>query len=233
MIPLRDDNPTRSFPAVTIGLIILNVAAFVYEMSLPPDGLETLFLQMGVVPSEVTAGLRSGGPLDVWLTPLTSMFLHGGVAHLLGNMLYLWIFGNNIEDLLGRIRFLIFYVITGLGAVAGQVAASPHSGIPMVGASGAIAGVLGAYLAMFPHARVLTLVPLGFFIRIVHLPAWLMLGFWFLYQVLLSMFPGERGGGVAFFAHIGGFVSGLILIWVFRVGRAARSSRTLERFDRR
>ena len=229
---MRDENPTRRFPAATLVILAINVAAFLYELSLSPAGLERLVLQMGLVPGEITGGAQVGEDFPVWLTLLTSMFLHGGFAHLLGNMLYLWIFGNNIEDLLGPIRYVLFYLVSGLGAAAGQILAAPHSDIPMVGASGAIAGLLGAYLVIFPRVRVLTLIPLGIFIRLVYLPAWALLGFWFLFQVLLSQLAGERGGGVAFFAHIGGFACGMALIWIF-MGRRRPEQVPQDRLRRR
>ena len=214
MIPLKDDNPSRGVPVVTIGLLALNVAAFLYELTLPPSEQQALIFRLGLVPSEVTSHLGSAFPVPLSL--FTSMFLHGGFMHLAGNMLYLWIFGNNVEDEAGHFGFLVFYLLCGVAAAATQIAASPGSEVPMVGASGAIAGVLGAYMLMFPHARVLTLVPLFIFIRLMYLPAVVVLGLWFLYQILLSAASERGGGGVAFFAHIGGFICGMLLIWVFR-----------------
>ena len=226
MIPLKDDNPTTTTPFVTVGLVAINVAVFVYELMLPPEALETFVYKMAVIPAEVTQGVSLGPHLPVGLTLLTSMFLHGGPMHLVGNMLYLWIFGNNVEDQTGHLRFVLFYLICGLAAAGTQILVSPSSQVPMIGASGAIAGVLGAYMLLFPHARVLTLIPIFIFIRLVYLPAALMLGFWFVYQLLLSGIGGPpEGGGVAFFAHIGGFVAGMILIWIFRRRRARRARR--------
>ena len=155
--------------------------------------------------------------LAPWATVLTSMFLHGGWFHLLGNMLYLWIFGNNVEDSMGRLRFIVFYLFCGLAAAVGQILTSPNSAVPMVGASGAISGVMGAYLVLYPNVRVYTLVPLGFFITSMALPAWVMLGYWFLIQFVSGLVAvgGEIGGGVAFWAHVGGFVAGVVLIKLF------------------
>ncbi len=223
MIPLKDDNPTRTVPLVTILLVGVNVAAFLYEMVLPPQARAALVLRLGLVPLELTSGGSAGPDFPLPLTLLTSMFLHGGFMHLAGNMLYLWIFGNNVEDATGHVGFLVFYVLCGLAAAGAQVASSPDSQVPMIGASGAIAGVLGAYMLLFPHARVLTLLPLFVFIQFVYLPAWLVLALWFLYQVVLSTAAGPASaGGVAFYAHIGGFVGGMLLVWLFRKRRPRR-----------
>ncbi len=227
MIPLRDDNPTRRTPVVTVALILANLAVFAYEISLPREALESFVVRMGVIPAEFTTGISLPPALPLPLTLFTSMFLHGGLMHLGGNMLYLWIFGNNIEEATGPFRFIVFYLASGLAAAFTQIAASPRSEIPMIGASGAIAGVLGAYMLLYPHARVLTLVPILFFIRIVHLPALLVLGFWFVYQIALSGMTDPHMGGVAFFAHIGGFVAGMILIWPLRRPRAGRARRVI------
>jgi membrane associated rhomboid family serine protease len=227
LIPLHDDNPVRRFPAVTVALIAANVAVFAFELMLPRAGLtlDGLFTRAGLIPYEV-ANRVDVPPTDLvpwYVTPVTSMFLHGGWLHIGFNMLFLWIFGNNVEDLLGRARYLGFYLVCGLVAGFTQVAINTGSTTPTIGASGAIAGVLGAYLVMFPRARVLTLIPLGFFIRLAELPAILVLGFWF----VLQLFSGvaslgaatAHSGGVAFWAHIGGFVMGLV------VGLAARTLR--------
>jgi membrane associated rhomboid family serine protease len=208
-VPLRDENPTRRLPALTILLIALNIGVFV-SLALSRQGLNYHILRMGVIPYEITH-FRSVADLprvSPWLSLLTSMFLHGSLFHLLGNMLYLWIFGNNVEDFLGSFRFVFFYLISGLGASLTQVVFSPNSHVPMIGASGAIAGVLGGYLILFPGARVMTLVFLFFFIRVVAIPAALVLGLWFLLQVLNV----GMGGGVAWFAHIGGFLIGIVLV---------------------
>ncbi len=216
MIPLRDDNPTRTFSWVTILLIALNVAAFLYELSLPRtrQGLEAFFADFALIPAAVT---QAATP-EAYRSVFTSMFLHGGWLHLIGNMLYLWIFGNNIEDSVGHFKFIIFYLLCGIAAAAAQVATAPDSLVPMIGASGAVSGVLGAYLLLFPRARVLVLIPIWIIIRFIYVPAWLMLIFWFGIQLLSGAATVGRmhGGGVAFWAHIGGFVAGMVLIPVFK-----------------
>ena len=218
VLPLRDFIPTRRFPVLTVSIIVVNIIAFAYELLADAGGtLEQSFYTMGVVPFEVT---HNFGPF-VALSFLTSMFLHGGFMHIVGNMLYLWIFGNNVEDRMGRGRFLIFYLLTGSVASAAQVLANPNSPIPTIGASGAIAGVLGAYIVLFPHARVQTLIILGYFARMAQLPALLVLGFWFVLQLFngLLAFGMTQMGGVAWFAHVGGFVAGLLLVRLFVLGR--------------
>ena len=218
MIPLRDFIPTRRFPVLTVGIIIVNIIAFAYELLAQASGtLGQTFYTMGVVPFEVT---HDFGPA-VAFSFLTSMFLHGGLTHIIGNMLYLWIFGNNVEDRMGRGRFLVFYLMTGIIASTAQVLAGPNSRIPSIGASGAIAGVLGAYIVLFPRARVQTLIFLGYFLRMAQLPALLVLGFWFVLQLFngLLAFGMTQMGGVAWFAHIGGFVAGLVLVRLFTLGR--------------
>jgi membrane associated rhomboid family serine protease len=222
MIPLKDDNPTRTFPFVTIGLIGLNAAVFVWELLLPPEVLARAVVPaLAVIPARFT-GLD---PLDpsLWADSavrlVAAMFLHGGVLHVLGNMIYLWIFGNNVEDIMGHGRFLVFYLACGVCASLAQVAASPASQVPMIGASGAISGVLGAYLILYPAARVLTLVFVLFFVRVVPFPAVIVLGVWFLIQVVNAgaPVPGRIApGGVAWMAHIGGFLAGMALIALFR-----------------
>ena len=214
MIPLRDINPTRRFPRITIGLIVVNVLVFVFELLLPSEGmLDSFAYTWGLIPAE----LMRLNPAAV-LTVFTSMFIHGGFLHLASNMLYLWIFGDNIEQALGSFRFVFFYLLCGVGAALGQVLVSPSSTVPMIGASGAISGVLGAYLLLFPRAEVETLVLLGYFVRLIRLPAAVVLGMW----ILLQLFSGvlslgmDATGGVAFFAHIGGFVAGLVLVLLLR-----------------
>ncbi len=208
-LPLRDENPTRRFPIITVLVIGANIAIFLYQ-AFSVRGLEYYVQIMGVIPYEIThfRALSHLPRIYPPLTLFTSMFLHGGLFHLLGNMLFLWIFGNNIEDYLGSFRFLFFYLFCGLAAGFTQIIFSPNSRVPMIGASGAVAGVLGAYFILYPRARVLTLVFLFFFIRIVPIPAAYVLGFWFILQLLNV----GLGGGVAWFAHIGGFISGLLLI---------------------
>lgn len=218
-LPLRDENPTGRFPAVTILLIASNCLIFLVQ-AFSHQGLGYYVQKMGLIPYEIThfQSLPYLPRLSPALTLLTSMFLHGSLFHLLGNMLYLWIFGNNIEDYLGSIRFIFFYLLAGLAASLTQIAFSPNSRVLMIGASGAIAGVLGAYLLLFPGARVITLVFLFVFIRIVPIPAVYVLGFWFLVQVLNI----GLGGGVAWFAHIGGFLAGIALIRGFSKRRRRR-----------
>jgi len=218
VLPIRDFIPTRRLAVVTIGIIVLNVIVFLYELLAEASGsLDQTFYTMGMVPFEVT---HSFGPA-VALSFITAMFLHGGFMHIFGNMLYLWIFGNNVEDSMGRLRFLVFYLMTGIIASIAQVLTGPNSRIPTVGASGAIAGVLGAYIVLFPTARVQTLLFLGYFARAAQLPALVVLGFWFVLQLFngLLAFGVAHMGGVAWFAHIGGFVSGLLLVRLFTLRR--------------
>lgn len=222
MIPIRDDNPTERFPIVTVSLLAVNILVFGWQFLLGPKAQLVVF-SFGAVPYEITHGVSVYRPVYIptSLTLITSMFVHGGFLHLAGNMLYLWIFGNNVEDRMGRFRFLIFYLICGLAAVLTHVLISPDSRVPMVGASGAISGILGAYLLMFPHARVLTVIPIFFYVRVVHLPAVFLIGFWILMQVINGVVSLKVEGGVAWFAHIGGFVAGLLLVRLF-AGRRLR-----------
>jgi hypothetical protein len=219
MIPLRDATPAQSFPAMTVLLIGLNVLAFFYELSLGKE-LDVFIMQYGAVPLRfILAGqMEQVSTLERFLPLFTSMFLHGGWLHLGGNMLYLWIFGDNIEDRLGYVRFVAFYLACGLAAALTQIYIHPTAKIPMVGASGAVAGVLGAYLILFPHAHVLALIPIVFFFQIVELPASLFLVFWFLMQFLSGAIAITGApyvtGGVAWWAHIGGFVCGVALGFV-------------------
>ena len=219
MIPIRDHNPSHRFPIVTVLIIAANVAVFLYQILVPGD-LETFFYTYGLVPCAVSGQCYGvAGSLPPWMTLFTAMFMHGGWLHIISNMLYLWIFGNNIEDATGPIGFLIFYTLCGLGASAAQIATDPGSTIVNVGASGAIAGVLGGYLLMFPHARVDTLVIFGWFARLVSLPAILVLGGWFVLQLfsgVASLGASATEGGVAYFAHLGGFVAGLLLVKLFK-----------------
>ena len=217
-IPLRDENPTRRFPVVTILLIAANAAIFLYQ-AFSPLGLAHYVQRMGLIPFEIShfQSAAEGARLSPPLTLLSAMFLHGSLFHLAGNMLFLWIFGNNVEDFLGPLRFGLFYLISGLGASFFQVVLSPNSRVPMIGASGAIAGVLGAYFLLYPGARVLTLV----FLWIIPIPAAFVLGLWFVLQVLNV----GMGGGVAWFAHIGGFLVGLALVKPL-AGRRRRLARS-------
>jgi membrane associated rhomboid family serine protease len=213
LIPIKDENPTQRIPYVTVTLMALNVLVYVYQLILPAEGEFILLHQYGLVPAWLT-GLSDVQLPGDWLPRVTTLisyaFVHGGFMHLAGNMLYLWIFGNNIEDVLGPVRFLAFYLLGGVLAALAQVATGPGSTLPMVGASGAIASVLGAYLILFPRANVVVLIWFFFFVRLIRVPAILMLGLWFLIQVL-----GAGGPGVAWMAHIGGFVAGLLLIRFF------------------
>jgi len=216
LLPLKDDNPTSSFPFVTLTIILVNGLIFYHQLTLNFAAGQRFIFQWAAVPYQIIHGEIIYDPprIPLPLTLFSSMFLHGGVLHLLGNMLYLWIFGNNIEDTLGHFRFLIFYLICGLAAALTQVFSDPNSTVPMIGASGAIGGVLGAYLLLFPGARVLTLVFFPLFLRMIRIPALVVLGFWFLIQIL--SLGGREVSNVAFFAHIGGFISGLILIKIFQ-----------------
>ncbi len=231
MFPLKDDLPTRSTPAVTVGLIALNVLVFLYQVSLevgsPGEGAraaQDFVMEFGLVPCRLTGACPAAGdgPSPVF-TIFSSMFLHGSFFHIAGNMLYLWIFGNNVEDTLGHGRFILFYLASGVAAAATQTMASPGSPVPMIGASGAVSGVLGAYFLLFPHANVLTLVIFGFFWRIVSIPALVVLGFWMLVQILNGLGSFGAGGGVAWFAHIGGFFAGMGLLLLLRPKRPARA----------
>jgi membrane associated rhomboid family serine protease len=218
MIPLRDDNPTRTFAFVTVAIIALNAGVFWHELSLPsPAHAEAFVANFALTPARLT---RAPSP-DAVLSVFTSMFLHGGWLHIIGNMWFLWIFGNNIEDSVGHFRFIFFYLICGVAAAAAQVAIAPDSTTPMIGASGAISGVLGAYLLLFPRARVLVLFPIWIFWRVFEVPALLMLAFWFGMQLLsgVSVLGVNVSGGVAFWAHIGGFIAGMMLIPLFKKRR--------------
>jgi membrane associated rhomboid family serine protease len=231
MFPLKDDIPSHSFPLFTCLLIVANVAVFLYQLSLAvgPGGsahtAATAFvMEFGAVPCRLTGMCPTDDFPAPMLTVFTSMFLHGGFFHVAGNMLYLWIFGDNVEDTLGHFRFLLLYLLSGVGAAASQVVVGPESRIPMVGASGAISGVLGAYLFLFPHARILCLIIFGFLIRFIHVPAIIVLGFWIVVQVfngLVSVSATGQTGGVAWFAHIGGFVAGILLLFLLKL-RALR-----------
>jgi membrane associated rhomboid family serine protease len=219
MLPIRDDQPRYSTPWITRFLIVLNLLIFFFEASLDPRSLNTLLRQFGVVPAHVGALLAGSPkyPLPTVIVPFfTSMFLHGSWMHVIGNMWFLWIFGDNVEDYLGHFKYLVFYLTTGVIAMMTQVAISLHTSVPNLGASGAIAGVLGAYFVLYPRARVLT----WFFVFVVWVPAWIILGYWFALQFLsgtataLAVQSGNMGG-VAFWAHVGGFVSGALLVKAF------------------
>jgi len=224
MIPLRDDNPTRTWPVVTVALIVLCSLVFLWQLSLSANGQQQAAYLFGFIPAVLFGNARLEGQwIPAGATIITSMFLHGGWLHLIGNMLYLWIFADNIEDRLGRGRFVVFYLLCGAVAALGQGVADARSEIPMIGASGAISGVLGAYLVLYPRAKVLVLVPLLIFVTTMRVPALVVLGIWFAGQLLSSLLaaPGS-GGGVAFAAHVGGFVAGVVLIRLFLLGRRRR-----------
>jgi membrane associated rhomboid family serine protease len=231
MFPYRDDNPTVLTPVATFALILANVAAWALLQGLgtEPD-LPRSVCTLGLIPGELLGQVEPGtrvqlGPstacvltgTSTWYTVVTSMFLHGGWLHLIGNMWFLWVFGNNVEDSMGHIRYVLFYLLCGVAAATAQILINPASTIPMVGASGAISGIMGAYIVLYPRVRVHMLVFLGFFITTIAVPAWVMLGYWFLLQ-LLGGVPslGSERGGVAFWAHAGGFVAGMVLIFLFR-----------------
>ena len=231
MIPYRDENPTVLPPIVTVGIIALNVLAWLFLEGLgAPSAVGAAVCHYGLIPGEVLQRLPPGSgfsmgpgafcavdPGPQYWTVLTSMFMHGGWMHLIGNMVFFWVFGNNIEDAMGHVRFVVFYLVCGVAAAATQVLINPSSMVPMVGASGAISGVLGGYLLLYPKVRVHALLPLGFYITTITLPAYVMLGYWIILQVLGSLpaLGAHENGGTAFFAHIGGFVAGLVLIRLF------------------
>jgi rhomboid family protein len=219
MIPLRDDNPSERRPLVTVTFIVICTLVFLWQLAHGPRGAQEIAYSLGLVPS-VLFGIHELPPelavVPPTLTVLTSMFLHGGWMHLIGNMLYLWIFGDNVEDSMGHGRFVVFYLLCGVAAALAQAVPDPQSTLPMVGASGAISGVLGAYLLLYPHARILVLIPLGFILQTVRLPASVVLILWFALQFISNLFTPAGAGGVAFRAHIGGFVAGIALIALFK-----------------
>ena len=234
MIPLKDDVPSETVPYMTIGLVGLNVLVFLYQASIgmggDPKAAEAFVFEFGATPCRITGACPVPGDFPSPIaTIFTSMFLHGGLLHVGGNMLYLWIFGDNVEDTLGHWRFAALYLITGVAAAFTQIATSPRSSVPMIGASGAVSGVLGSYILLFPHANVQMLVVFGFFARIVRWPAMIVLGFWIVIQFLSGMLTfssaawgGGEAGGTAWFAHIGGFLAGMALLFLMRPRRVAR-----------
>jgi membrane associated rhomboid family serine protease len=235
MIPLRDTVPSSRFPAVTVSLIVVNVLVFLMEINLSPQGLRRFFEVWGIVPicympyPRLPARLSLTCDQSTYFTLFSSMFLHGGWMHIIGNMWSLWIFGDNVEDRMGRGGFLVFYLLSGLAAGAVHIVTNAASAVPTVGASGAIAGVMGAYLLLFPHSTVVTLVPIFFFLQIVEVPAVLFLGIWFLSQLfsgtLALAAAGAQAGGVAWWAHIGGFVVGVLWAVPLRRRRLLRQRR--------
>jgi len=231
MFPLRDDNPTEIFPLITV--LLIGACAWVWwsvqGAGVSEDVLANSVCAFGAIPAEVTGRLGAEGPCRLggltWQALFSSMFLHGSWMHLIGNMWFLWIFGNNVEDSMGHLRFLLFYVLCGLVAAMAQVLSSPGSGVPMVGASGAISAIMGAYLLLYPKAVVQTLFFFVIFVRVIPLPAWVMLCYWIAIQVGSSLTTPSEGGGVAYMAHIGGFVAGLALILVFRNPKLVNAKR--------
>ncbi len=218
MIPIKDINPTERFAVVTAFIIVVNIAVFIFELLLGSGSREAFVAIFALVPKRLfshTAATASD-VLPVVVTLFTSMFVHGGFLHIAGNMLYLWIFGNNVEDSMSRIRFIVFYFLCGAVAAYSHALANASSLTPMIGASGAISGVLGAYLMLYPQARVVTLVAFGFYVRTVQLPAMFVLVFWFALQFLNVLISAGTGGGVAWHAHIGGFAAGMVLIGFFK-----------------
>src|SRR5918997_1691547 len=242
MFPYRDDNPTLATPVATFLLIGANLAMWVLVQGMGAEpNLSRSVCELGLIPGEFLGLLPEGSTLPMsrstvcvitgersWFTPLSSMFLHGGWFHLIGNMWFLWVFGNNVEDSMGYGRYFFFYLLCGLAAAAAQTLVNPTSAIPMVGASGAISGVMGAYVVLYPRVRVHMLVILGFFITRIVVPAYLMLGYWFVIQLLGGSLSGEEGG-VAFWAHAGGFVAGAILIHLFRDAELVAKHRLMSR----
>jgi membrane associated rhomboid family serine protease len=245
MFPIRDDNPTLGTPAITVVLIGLNVAAWILVQGMGAEPtLSQSVCELGLIPGELLGRIPVGQTLQMsqdlscvigqphWYTPLSSMFLHGGWLHLIGNMWFLWLFGNNVEDSMGHGRYLVFYLLCGLAAAAAQTLVNPNSAIPMVGASGAISGVMGAYIVLYPKVRVHMIIFLGFFITRAVVPAYVMLGYWFLLQIVggLPSLGGEDTGGVAVWAHAGGFLAGAVLILLFRDEDLVARHRALARY---
>jgi membrane associated rhomboid family serine protease len=234
MIPLKDDVPSESFPYVTLALVGLNVVVFFYQVSIgmggDPQAAEAFVFEFGATPCRLSGACPVPGEFPSPIaTIFTSMFLHGGLLHVGGNMLYLWIFGDNVEDMLGHGRYVALYLLAGIAAAATQVAVNPRSSTPMIGASGAVAGVLGAYILLFPYAGVHMLLVFGFFVRIVRWPALVVLGFWIVIQALSGILTfsaaawgGGEAGGTAWFAHVGGFLAGMALLFLMRPRRVAR-----------
>ena len=219
LIPLRDINPTERFSVVTALFIAVNIVVFIYELLLGAGAREAFVSSFALIPQRLFSpqtAARGTVTVPVEATMFTSMFMHGGFLHIAGNMLYLWIFGNNVEDSMGRMRFILFYFLCGIIAAYSHALANASSAVPMIGASGAISGVLGAYLMLYPSARVLTLVAFGLYIRTVELPAMFVLGFWFVLQFLSALVSAGTGEGVAWYAHVGGFVAGMAFIGLFK-----------------
>ncbi len=245
MFPYRDDNPTLATPVTTIFLIAVTVGVWLTVQGMGTDpALPTSVCELGLIPGELLHRIPVGTQLplsrtstcilgtgETWYTPLTSMFMHGSWFHLIGNLWFLWLFGNNVEDSMGRVRYLVFYILCGLTAAAAQMFTDPSSAVPMVGASGAISGVMGAYVVLYPRVRIHTLIILIIIFTRVSLPAWVMLGYWFAIQLLSGTMAsaGPRTGGVAFWAHVGGFVAGAVLVSIFKNDARVAQHRALAR----
>lgn len=242
MFPLSDDNPRLGWPYVTVLLIALNCLAWVFLQAMGAERpMANALCQFGLIPADLLGIAPHGTRIQVgqtlycvidgmpgWLSLFTSMFLHGGWLHIIGNMWFLWVFGDNVEDAMGPFRFLAFYLLSGTGAAAAQILSDPSSTVPMVGASGAIGGVMGAYARLYPHAKVNTLIVLGIFVTRIQVPALVMLGYWFLLQVLGGLPAlGSREGGIAFWAHIGGFATGLALSFLMTNAERVRRQQRL------
>lgn len=225
MIPYKDDNPISTTPYVTYAIIAANCLVFIYELFYP-GGLERFALRYGAIPASLT-GMGSSQPVSPFVSVFTSMFIHGGILHIAGNMLYLGIFGNNVEDRLGHLRFIVFYLLCGIAAAYSFAFTDPASIMPMIGASGAISGILGAYILLFPRTQVYTIIFLGIFVQIIKLPAIVVIGFWAFIQFLNGLFGSLtlRSSGIAWFAHVGGFVCGLFLIKLMLPRRGKAGSR--------
>jgi membrane associated rhomboid family serine protease len=233
VIPLKDENPTKTVPFIVYSLLGINILVFLYNGTLRSSFTNPLAGYM-LIPRELTTGIDIGAPTPIspWMTIFTSMFMHANIPHIAGNMLYLWIFGNNIEDVLGHFKFLLFYLICGVGAALLHVISEPMSPIPVVGASGAIAGVLGAYFYLFPRAKIISLVFFFYFVELVALPASLVLGLWIALQVVSYLLTTGVGGGIAYTAHIGGFITGLLIIMMFGGRKLLRRRRSIYYYPR-
>lgn len=219
MFPIHDENPIDIVPVVTYATLIICVAVFFWQVTQSPQAQQVIVYALGVIPAVLLGGNELAAEIN-WVAPgvtvFTSMFLHGGWMHLIGNMLYLWVFGNNVEAAMGQVRFVVFYLLCGVAAVFAQALPDVSSEVPMIGASGAISGVLGAYMLLYPRARVTVIIPIFIIIQTVRVPALLVLGIWFLMQLFSSVMSTGSGGGVAFGAHIGGFVAGMLFIALFK-----------------
>ncbi len=235
MLPISDKSPTRRFPVMNLTLIAINVIVFLFELTLPARQLDRFLTIWGVVPNSIFAALAQPAqtPLAVWATLITSQFLHAGWAHIIGNMLFLWVFGDNVEDVLGSFAYLIFYLVSGVAAGLAQVLVLGPSSVPSIGASGAIAGVLGAYLLLYPWARVSMLIPIIFFFWTFDLPALVVIGWWFVQQLFYGFgaLTAAAASGVAFWAHIGGFIAGMVMIVPFLGRRRRRVTYNYDRYD--